>query len=109
MARGGRLPRPRRHHPAVDPCDQSADPARRRRGDGLRDLSCWAAIREARQAGTDRLAAYYIMYRSTAHVIIGSGLTVAAAIFCLRFTRTPYFQSLGIPAGLGSWSFWWWR
>ena len=56
---------------------------------------------EARQAGTDRQAAYYVMYRSTAHVIIGSGLTVAAAIFCLRFTRTPYFQSLGIPAGLG--------
>ncbi len=56
---------------------------------------------EARQAGIDRLAAYYVMYRSTAHVIIGSGLTVAAAIFCLRFTRTPYFQSLGIPAGLG--------
>jgi RND superfamily putative drug exporter len=56
---------------------------------------------EARQAGTERLAAYYIMYRSTAHVIIGSGLTVAAAIFCLHLTRTPYFQSLGIPAGLG--------
>ena len=56
---------------------------------------------EARQNGTDRLDAYYVMYRSTAHVIIGSGLTVAAAIFCLRFTRTPYFQSLGIPAGLG--------
>ncbi|WP_313675158.1 MMPL family transporter [Mycolicibacterium sp.] len=56
---------------------------------------------EARQAGEERLAAYFTMYRSTAHVIIGSGLTVAAAIFCLRFTRTPYFQSLGIPAGLG--------
>jgi len=56
---------------------------------------------EARQAGEDRLAAYYTMYRSTAHVIIGSGLTVAAAVFCLRFTRTPYFQSLGIPAGIG--------
>lgn len=56
---------------------------------------------EARQAGSDRMAAYYIMYRSTAHVIIGSGLTVAAAVFCLRFTRMPYFQSLGIPAGLG--------
>ena len=56
---------------------------------------------EARQNGTDRLEAYYVMYRSTAHVIIGSGLTVAAAIFCLRFTRTPYFQSLGIPAGIG--------
>jgi RND superfamily putative drug exporter len=56
---------------------------------------------EARQAGADRLAAYFTMYRSTAHVIVGSGLTVAAAIFCLRFTRTPYFQSLGIPAGIG--------
>ena len=56
---------------------------------------------EARQHGEDRMAAYFTMYRSTAHVIIGSGLTVAAAIFCLRLTRTPYFQSLGIPAGLG--------
>ena len=56
---------------------------------------------EARQNGEDRQAAYFTMYRSTAHVIIGSGLTVAAAVFCLRFTRTPYFQSLGIPAGLG--------
>jgi RND superfamily putative drug exporter len=56
---------------------------------------------EARQAGEDRQSAYYTMYRSTAHVIIGSGLTVAAAVFCLRFTRTPYFQSLGIPAGIG--------
>ncbi|MBU3749548.1 MAG: MMPL family transporter [Mycobacterium sp.] len=56
---------------------------------------------EARQAGADRQAAYYISFRSTAHVIIGSGLTVAAAVFCLRFTRTPYFQSLGIPAGIG--------
>ncbi|HTY28611.1 MAG TPA: MMPL family transporter [Mycobacterium sp.] len=56
---------------------------------------------EARQAGEDRTTAYFTMYRSTAHVIIGSGLTVAAAVFCLRFTRMPYFQSLGIPAGLG--------
>lgn len=56
---------------------------------------------EARQAGTDRLEAFGVMYRSTAHVIVGSGLTVAAAIFCLRLTRTPYFQSLGIPAGIG--------
>ena len=56
---------------------------------------------EARQARTDRLESYDVMYRSTAPVIIGSGLTVAAAIFCLWFTRTPYFHSLGIPAGLG--------
>jgi putative drug exporter of the RND superfamily len=56
---------------------------------------------EARQAGEEREAAYYTMYRSTAHVIVGSGLTVAAAVFCLVFTRTPYFQSLGAPAGTG--------
>ena len=56
---------------------------------------------EARQAGTDRLDSFNVMYRSTAPVIIGSGLTVSAAIFCLWFTRTPYFHSLGIPAGLG--------
>ena len=28
---------------------------------------------------------------------LGSGLTVAGAVFCLSFTRLPYFQSLGIP------------
>lgn len=41
------------------------------------------------------------MYKSTAHVIIGSGLTVAGALFCLSFTRLPYFQTLGVPAALG--------
>jgi RND superfamily putative drug exporter len=41
------------------------------------------------------------MYRGTAHVVLGSGLTVAGAVFCLTFTRLPYFQSLGIPAALG--------
>ena len=56
---------------------------------------------EARQAGADRVESFHVMYRSTAPVIIGSGLTVAAAIFCLWFTRTPYFHSLGIPAGIG--------
>jgi len=56
---------------------------------------------EARQTGADRVESFSVMYRSTAPVIIGSGLTVAAAIFCLWFTRTPYFHSLGIPAGLG--------
>jgi RND superfamily putative drug exporter len=56
---------------------------------------------EARQAGENRQAAFYTMYRSTAHVIIGSGLTIAGAVFCLTFTRLPYFQSLGIPAAIG--------
>jgi RND superfamily putative drug exporter len=56
---------------------------------------------EARETGEDRETAFYTMYRGTAHVVLGSGLTVAGAVFCLTFTRLPYFQSLGIPAALG--------
>jgi RND superfamily putative drug exporter len=56
---------------------------------------------EARTAGEDRETAFYTMFRGTAHVVLGSGLTVAGAVFCLSFTRLPYFQSLGVPAGLG--------
>jgi RND superfamily putative drug exporter len=56
---------------------------------------------EARLIGQDRQAAFYTMYRGTAHIILGSGLTVAGAVFCLTFTRLPYFQSLGIPAAIG--------
>lgn len=56
---------------------------------------------ERRSAGQDRETAYYDMYRGTAHVVLGSGLTVAGAVFCLSFTRLPYFQSLGIPAAIG--------
>ncbi len=51
--------------------------------------------------GMDREAAFYDMYRGTSHVILGSGLTIAGAVFCLYFTRLPYFQSLGIPAAIG--------
>ena len=56
---------------------------------------------EARQAGEDREAAFYTMYRGTAHVILGSGLTIAGATFCLHFARMPYFQTLGIPCAAG--------
>src|SRR6202040_4476666 len=56
---------------------------------------------EARTIGEDRETAFYTMYRGTAHVVLGSGLTVAGAVFCLRFTRLNYFQSLGIPAAIG--------
>ncbi|MGV9797239.1 MMPL/RND family transporter [Mycobacterium sp. NPDC003449] len=56
---------------------------------------------EARQAGEDRETAYHTMFRGTAHVIIGSGLTIAGATFCLSFTRLPYFQTLGVPLALG--------
>jgi RND superfamily putative drug exporter len=56
---------------------------------------------ERRNDGDDREAAFYDMYRGTSHVILGSGLTIAGAVFCLSFTRMPYFQSLGIPAAIG--------
>jgi len=56
---------------------------------------------EARQAGEDTETAFYTMYRGTAHVILGSGLTIAGATFCLSFARMPYFQTLGIPCAVG--------
>ena len=56
---------------------------------------------EARLAGEDRETAFYTMYHGTAHVILGSGLTIAGATFCLHFTRMPYFQTLGIPLAVG--------
>ncbi|HEY0228286.1 MAG TPA: RND family transporter, partial [Mycobacterium sp.] len=56
---------------------------------------------EARQAGDDRETAYYTMYHGVAHVILGSGLTISGATFCLGFARLPYFQSLGVPCAVG--------
>jgi RND superfamily putative drug exporter len=56
---------------------------------------------EARSAGEDRDKAFYTMFHGTAHIVLGSGLTVAGAVACLSFTRLPYFQSLGIPAAIG--------
>ena len=56
---------------------------------------------EARGAGEDREKAFYTMFHGTAHIVLGSGLTVAGAVACLSFTRLPYFQSLGVPAALG--------
>src|ERR1700758_2551305 len=56
---------------------------------------------EARQAGEDREAAYYTMFSGSAHVVLGSGLTIAGAMFCLSFTRLPYFQTLGAPCAIG--------
>ncbi len=56
---------------------------------------------EARGAGDDREAAYYTMFRGTAHVVLGSGMTIAGAMLCLSFTRLPYFQTLGVPCAVG--------
>ncbi len=56
---------------------------------------------EARQAGEDRETAYFTTYRGVAKVVLASGLTIAGAVFCLSFTRLPYFQPLGIPCAIG--------
>ncbi len=56
---------------------------------------------EARTLGEDKESAFYTMYHGTAHVILGSGLTIAGATFCLHFTRLPYFRSLGVPLAIG--------
>ncbi|KUI27578.1 RND family transporter [Mycobacterium sp. GA-2829] len=56
---------------------------------------------EARGAGNDRETAYYTMFGGTAHVVLGSGLTIAGAMLCLSFTRLPYFQTLGVPCAVG--------
>jgi RND superfamily putative drug exporter len=56
---------------------------------------------EARGLGEDRESAYYTMFHGTAHVVLGSGLTIAGATFCLSFTRLPYFQTLGVPLAIG--------
>ncbi len=56
---------------------------------------------EARQAGEDRETAYYTTYRGVAKVVLASGSTIAGALFCLSFTRLPYFQTLGVPCAVG--------
>ena len=56
---------------------------------------------EARGLGEDREQAFYTMFHSTAHVVLGSGLTIAGAMYCLSFCRLPYFQSLGVPCAVG--------
>jgi putative drug exporter of the RND superfamily len=56
---------------------------------------------EARTAGQSEEDAYYTAIRGVVHVIAGSGLTIAGAMLCLRFTRLNYFSSLAIPCALG--------
>ncbi|WP_029107708.1 RND family transporter [Mycobacterium sp. URHD0025] len=56
---------------------------------------------EARQAGEEREKAFYTTYRSVAKVVVASGLTIAGALYCLSFTRLPYFETMGIPSAVG--------
>jgi putative drug exporter of the RND superfamily len=55
---------------------------------------------EARQAGESREAAFYTTYRGVAKVVLASGLTIAGAVFCLRFTRLPFFEALAFPCAV---------
>jgi transport protein len=50
---------------------------------------------EARQDGESREEAYYTAYRAVAPIIIGSGLTIAGACYCLSFARLDYFHTMG--------------
>lgn len=50
---------------------------------------------EARQAGESREDSYYIAYKGVAPIIIGSGLTIAGACYCLTFARLNYFHTMG--------------
>jgi RND superfamily putative drug exporter len=56
---------------------------------------------EARQAGEDRETAFYTTYHSVAKVVLASGFTIAGAVLCLRFTRLPVYQTLGVPTAVG--------
>ena len=57
--------------------------------------------REARGMGQDRDTAYYTTFRSVSPVIVGSGLTIAGATYCLSFCRLPYFATMGEPVAIG--------
>ncbi len=50
---------------------------------------------EARQAGESREDAFYTAYRGIAPIVIGSGLTIAGACYCLTFARLNYFHTMG--------------
>lgn len=56
---------------------------------------------EGRERGLDREAAYYDMFAGVSKVVLGSGLTIVGALFCLKATRLPYFSSLAIPCAVG--------
>jgi RND superfamily putative drug exporter len=57
--------------------------------------------REDRGMGLSRDDSYYATFKSVAPVIIGSGLTIAGATYCLSFARLPYFTTMGPPVAIG--------
>ena len=57
--------------------------------------------REDRGMGLDRDDSYYATFKSVAPVIVGAGLTIAGATYCLSFARLPYFSTMGAPVAIG--------
>lgn len=56
---------------------------------------------EGRRRGVTAADALADAYRGVAPVIVGSALTIAAALACLNLARLPMFRSIGLPCGLG--------
>ena len=56
---------------------------------------------EGRRRGTERAAALVDAYRGVAPVVIGSALTMAAALACLSLAKVGMFRSTGIPCAVG--------
>jgi len=56
---------------------------------------------EALRAGEDRESAYYTTFRGVTPVVLGSGLTIAGATYCLSFARLPWFNTMGAPVAIG--------
>ncbi len=50
---------------------------------------------EARHDGESREEAFYTAYKSVTPVVLGSGLTIAGACYCLTFARLNYFHTMG--------------
>lgn len=57
--------------------------------------------REDRGMGLNKNDSYYATFKSVAPVIVGSGLTIAGATYCLSFCRLPYFATMGAPVAIG--------
>lgn len=57
--------------------------------------------REDRGMGLDKDDSYYATFKSVTPVIVGSGLTIAGATYCLSFCRLPYFATMGAPVAIG--------
>ncbi|HEY1839958.1 MAG TPA: RND family transporter, partial [Mycobacterium sp.] len=56
---------------------------------------------EGRRRGSDRAGALVDAYRGVAPVVIGSALTMSAALACLSLAKVGMFRSTGIPCAIG--------